>query len=229
MNAIHPSAVVGPEVVLGSGNVIGPGVVLLGPLVVGDDNWFGAHSVIGAPAEIRGIDHGAAWDGQVVGTGLTIGSRNVFREYVTIHQGHYATTQVGSDCYIMNKVYVGHDGTVEDGATMASSVTLGGHVTVGAGANLGMNCVVHQRRVIGPGAMVGMGSVVTRDLPPHAKAYGNPCRVRGANTVGMTRGGLPEEAASALASAYGSGVVPDAPVHPALDASWDWWRARCSG
>ena len=37
-NAIHPTAVLGPEVDLGSGNTIGPGVVLLGPLRIGDDN-----------------------------------------------------------------------------------------------------------------------------------------------------------------------------------------------
>ena len=67
-NSIHPSAVLGPGVHLGSGNTIGPGVVLLGPLHIGDDNWIGAHAVIGAPAEIKGIDHGAAWDGELVGT-----------------------------------------------------------------------------------------------------------------------------------------------------------------
>src|SRR3954465_7477678 len=110
MNRIHPTAVVGPEVHLGQGNTIGPGVVLLGPLWIGDDNWFGAQGVIGAPAEISGVHHGAAWDGDLVGTGLTIGSRNVFREFVTVHQGHYEQTSVGSDCYIMNKSYVAHDG-----------------------------------------------------------------------------------------------------------------------
>ena len=86
MNMIHASAVIGPGVDLGSGNTIGPGVVLLGPLQIGDDNWIGAHAVLGAPAEIKGIEHGAAWNGDLVGTGLTIGSGNVFREFVTVHQ-----------------------------------------------------------------------------------------------------------------------------------------------
>lgn len=228
MNTIHPSAVVSPEVVMGEGNVVGPGVVLLGPLTVGDGNWFGAHSVVGAPAEIRGIDHGAAWDGQLVGTGLTIGSRNVFREYVTIHQGHYDRTTVGDDCYLMNKVYIGHDGHIGDEVTMASSVTLGGHVHVGDGANLGMNTVVHQRRVIGPGAMVGMGAVVTRDIPPFAKAFGNPCRVQGANAMGMRRSGLPEEAVEFVADQYDRGLVPERDEPAALRTAWDWWRGEVS-
>ena len=226
MNFIHPSAVVGPQVELGSGNTIGPGVVLLGPLTIGDDNWVGAHTVIGAPAEIRGIEHGAAWDGDLVGTGLTIGSRNVFREYVTIHQGHYDRTVVGDDCYLMNKVYIGHDGHIADGVTMASSVTLGGHVHVGAGANLGMNTVVHQRRVIGPGAMVGMGSAVTRDIPPFAKSFGNPCRLRGANTVGMTHAGLPDEAIEFMSSAYARGETPVDGVPEAFAAAWSWWQTE---
>ena len=36
-NSIHPTAVLGPGVSLGSGNTIGPGVILLGPLHLGND------------------------------------------------------------------------------------------------------------------------------------------------------------------------------------------------
>lgn len=226
MNTIHPSAVVGPLVELGSDNTIGPGVVLLGPLTVGDHNWFGAHTVIGAPAEIRGIDHGAAWDGQVVGAGLRIGSRNVLREYVTIHQGHHDRTVVGDDCYLMNKCYVGHDGHLADGVTMASAVALGGHVHVGAGANVGMNTVVHQRRVIGPGAMVGMASVVTHDIPPFATSYGSPCRLRGANSIGMQRAGFPAAAVEFVTSAYARGQVPVDGVPETLRSAWSWWQSE---
>lgn len=74
--------------------------------------------------------------------------------------------------------------------TTASHVSLGGHVRVGDRANLGLDTVVHQGRAIGSLVMVGMGSVVTHDVPAFIKAYGNPCRVRGTNTVGMQRAGL---------------------------------------
>ena len=86
-NRIHDSAVIGPAVQLGRDNVVGPHVVLLGPLDIGNRNWFGSGCVIGAPPEIRGFDQGAAWDGDLVGEGVVIGDGNVFREFATVHQG----------------------------------------------------------------------------------------------------------------------------------------------
>jgi len=230
VNRIHPTAIVGPGVELGTGNVIGPYVVLLGPCRIGDDNWIGAHVVLGAPPEIRGHDHGAAWDGDLVGSGVEVGDRTTLREYTTVHSGSAHPTRVGSDCFIMNKVYIGHDGDIGDGVTMASTATLGGHVVVGDRANLGLGAIVHQRRVIGPGVMLGMGSVVTRDVPPFAKAFGNPARVQGVNTVGMTRQGLEESDAESLADRYaGSASGLDGWAAPdALRPAVEWWLARTS-
>lgn len=224
MNQVHPTAVIGDGVHLGADNVIGAYAVLLGPLRVGNGNWIGAHAMIGAPAEIRGIDHGGCDGG--TGTGIEIGSRNVIREHVTIHQGHYATTRIGNDCYVMNRIYVGHDGEIADRVTMASGVTLGGHVHVGHDANLGMGAIVHQRRVVGPAVMLGMGAVVTRDVPPYSKAFGNPARVRGANRIGMQRQNIAEQTIAVLDVAYGSGRIPHQAPDRALEPAWAWWRAE---
>ena len=49
--------------------------------------------------------------------------------------------------------------TIEDGCWLASNVVVCGGVTVGHGS------------------VIGAGSVVTRDIPPHSLAVGNPCRV----------------------------------------------------
>jgi UDP-N-acetylglucosamine acyltransferase len=69
-----------------------------------------------------------------------------------------------------------------------------------------------------------MGSVVTRDVPPFAKAYGSPCRVHGVNAVGMTRGGLPQEAVDFVSVAYGRGSAPRGPEPDVLRPAWQWWR-----
>ena len=209
-NSIHPTAQIAGDVQLGSGNTVGPFVVLTGPLVIGDGNWFGAGVVIGAPPEVRSWEHPRDADQPSSGNGIRIGDRNVLREYAQVHQGWHATTTICDDAFIMNQVYVAHDCMIGDGVTLASSVLLAGHVQLGAGANLGLGTAVHQRRYVGRGAMVGMGSVVTRDVPPYAKAYGNPARVRGANTVGMERAGIEEELIAEAAALYRGDLSRDA-------------------
>lgn len=190
MNKIHPTAIIGDQVKLGSGNTIGPYVVISGSVEIGDGNWIGPHTSIGGPPEIRESDLPDAWEnGSHVGT-VTIGSQNVIREGCTIHAGYFAGTQIANDCYIMNQTYIAHDCSIGDQATLSSHVALGGHVVIQAGANLGMSSVVHQRRIVGTGCMVGMGAMVTRDVKPFSKSYGNPCRIQGVNLVGMERFGL---------------------------------------
>ena len=227
MNQVHPSAVIGRDVELGDGNVIGPYTVIPGRVVMGDDNWIGPHVVIGAPAEIRGVDHGSAIGAP--GKGIRLGSRNVVREFTSVHQGHRSETAIGDDCYVMNSVYVAHDNLLADGVVIAAGAKLGGHVRIGAAANLGMGAVVHHRRVIGPLAMVGMGSVVTRDVWPYALVYGNPARVRGANRVGLQRAGFAEDVIERCHAAYiatqadeGASTVPAGLI---ATSDRNWWDA----
>jgi UDP-2-acetamido-3-amino-2,3-dideoxy-glucuronate N-acetyltransferase len=47
------------------------------------------------------------------------------------------------------------------------------------GASLGANCTIVCGHTIGRFAFVGAGAVVTRDVPDHALAVGNPARVTG--------------------------------------------------
>ena len=230
-NQVHGTAVIGPGVELGEGNVVGPYAVITGPCRIGDRNWIGAHAVIGAAPEIRGGPHGLPWGGEPVGAGLLIGDDTTLRELATVHGGTVRPTRIGSRCFVMNKVHVGHDAVVSDDVTLAAHASLAGHVEIGEGANVGLASAVHQRRVVGPGAMVGMGSVVTRDVPPWATAFGSPARVRGVNEVGMVRRGLGAPDVAALAERYASGAPAPGPWQPpeALRPAWEWWVARTTG
>lgn len=223
-NNVHATAVVGPGVVLGAGNVIGPYAVLYGPLRLGDRNWVGPHAVLGSPAQIRGGPHPAPQDAPPA-SGVLIRDDNVLREFVTVQQPSSGRTVIGSRCYLMTQSHVPHDAELGDGVTMANSVQLGGHTRVGDDATVGLGSVVHQRTLIGPGAMVGMGAVVTKDVPPYALAVGSPARVRGVNRVGMMRLGVPEESIEWLTGRYERAAldVRAADVTGSLQAAFAWW------
>lgn len=207
---------------LGDGITIGPGAVVLGPAVVEDDCWIGPHCVIGTPPEITSEPHNRAWDGELAHAGVHLGEGVTVRELSTVHQGSYRPTSIGAGTWLLNRAYVAHDCAVGAGVTLSAGVSLGGHVRVGDGVNLGMNAVVHQRRVVGPLSMVGMGAVVSRDVPPFAKAFGGPVRLRGVNAVGMSRAGFGEAAIRALADAYARSEVP-ADLPEELREAFAWW------
>lgn len=50
-------------------------------------------------------------------------------------------------------------------------------ITIQRNCWLAANVVVCGGVTIGEGSVIGAGSVVTRDIPPHSLAAGNPCRV----------------------------------------------------
>lgn len=207
MNNIHPTALISPNVVLGTGNVIGPNVVICGPAEIGNDNWIGPGSIIGTPGEYQGREHPVSWE-HGSGGSIKIGSRNVIREMVTIHVSADTSTSIGDDCYIMSKCYVPHDAVIEDEVKLATTVLLGGYVHVGKAAYIGMGAIVHQRLVIGAGSMVGMGSVVTRHVPPLAKAFGSPAVVRGINSMKFDYFSLPERDIENFQITYSIGELP---------------------
>lgn len=214
-NRIHPTAVIGAGVELGDDNVIGPYTVIAGPARIGDGNWIGPHVTIGTPGEDRTREHPAAWDAAPTsdpdhdGHGVVIGSSNKIREYVSVHQGTWRTTTIGSDSYCLRGSHIAHDCIVEDGCTIASNVITGGHCHIWSGANLGMATVLHQRVTVGPGAMLGMSSAVRKEVGAFTIAVGNPARTTGVNVMGLSRRGLDEATIEALGPwLKGKGELP---------------------
>lgn len=227
MNEIHPTAVIGRGVSLGSGNTIGPFAVIGGGARIGDGNWIGAHCIVGAPPEVRSEPQDVGWI-DAVESGVTIGDRNVLREAVQVHAGWKRVTKLGDDIFIMNQAYVAHDAQLDEGVTIASSATLAGHVHIERRVNLGMGVAVHQGRSVGAFAMVGMGAVVTRDLPPFTVSFGSPARPRRANIIGLERADIPREAIEWARAWVESGATADSlhSVPTTLRADVDAWLAR---
>jgi sugar O-acyltransferase (sialic acid O-acetyltransferase NeuD family) len=88
---------------------------------------------------------------------------------------------IGEACIVNTKASVDHDCRLGDGVHLAPGVTLAGCVSVGEATLIGPAAVVLPRLRIGANSIVGAGAVVTRDLPDHVVAYGNPARIVRAN------------------------------------------------
>jgi len=137
-------------------------------------------------------------------TEVRIGSRNAFFEYTTVHRASGAgnATIIGDDNFIMAYVHIAHNCRVGNGCIVTNGVQLAGYVELGDRANIGGLAGIHQFCRVGELAMVGACSYVNRDIPPYMLAAGNPCRVRGLNSVGLRRAGIGAVALAILRQAY---------------------------
>ncbi len=103
-----------------------------------------------------GINHHCTLDGGA--SGIVIGDNTRIGAYSTLYAFNHGTSP---DQLIREQT------TSSRGITIGSDVWLGAHVGVVDGVT------------IGDGSVIGMGSVVTKDIPPGAKAAGNPAKIIG--------------------------------------------------
>ncbi len=211
---VHPTAIihpdtrlaadvaVGPFAVIGPGVEIGPGTVIGAHAVIERDTALGSRCVVGTGAVLGADPQDLKYHGEP--THLEVGDETQIREYATLHRGTAATgrTVVGRRCYLMAYVHVAHDCVLEDGVVLANAVQLAGHVHVEAQASIGGLTPVHQFVRIGRLAFVGGGSRVPQDVPPFARAAGNPMKLYGINSTGLVRAGFPSEVRAALKHAF---------------------------
>lgn len=181
---IGPYAIIGPRVAVADGTRIGPRATIAQDTIIGKGCEIGVGAVLGTEPQDR------KYRGEQ--TQLVIGDETIIREYATLHRGTQASgrTAVGRRCYLMAYSHVAHDCILEDEVILANCVQLGGHVHVEAAAIIGGSSAVHQFVRIGTYAFVGGGSRVVQDVPPYTRAAGNPLKLYGINSVGLTRAGV---------------------------------------
>ena len=214
MNQIHPTAIVGQNVVMGSGNTIGPhailedgvklgsgntlyqGVTLCAGTAIGDNNQIHMHAVIGhAPQDL-------AYKNEPTFT--HIGDNNVIREFATIHRGTKAgtATHIGDNNYLMAYCHVAHNCLIHNYVILVNQASLTGHVEVEDRAFLSGMTGFHQFTRIGRLAMVSALSAANKDIPPYMIAGGRPAVVLGINVVGLRRAGISAAVREEIKKAY---------------------------
>lgn len=199
---------------MGEGNAIGPYSVIADGTRLGNHNWIGPHVVVGSPPQHRTVSHRHEWiePSGAVDWGVEIGSHCVIREFTAVQSGTKSVTQIGSGCFIMDKVHIAHDCAIGDHVTVAPGVVFGGHTRIGTGTNVGINASTHQFVSIGPGAMIGMGAVVLEDVECLAVVAGVPAKLRSVNRVGMQRLGFTSGDIARMSEALQNRESPDAAV-----------------
>jgi UDP-N-acetylglucosamine acyltransferase len=207
MNKIHPSAVIHPEAQLDPSVEVGPFCVIGKNVKVGKntklmshvilDGWteIGEENTIFPGASLGAIPQDLKYKGEK--THLVIGDRNIIRECVTMNLGTVqggGLTKVGNDNMIMAYAHIGHDCIVHNHVILVNYVGLGGHCVIEDWATLlGMTGAGQYLRV-GAHAYVGGQSALEKDIPPFSIAVGSrPCRLKGANIVGLRRRGIPAD------------------------------------
>lgn len=195
---VEANATIGPNVTIGRNCRIGASAVIDGLTTIGDETQIYPMASIGlAPQDLK-------YKGEP--TRLTIGQRNVFREFVTINRGTAGgggETRIGDDNLFMAYVHVAHDCHVGSQTIFGPHATLGGHVAVEDFANISAGSAVHQFCRIGQHGFVGGYSVVTKDALPFGRTVGSrPARIFGVNTIGLARRGVTMDTIAQLRRAY---------------------------
>ncbi|MBI2956945.1 MAG: acyl-ACP--UDP-N-acetylglucosamine O-acyltransferase [Acidobacteria bacterium] len=193
---IGPLCVVEEDVEVGEGTRLESHVVLHNGVRLGRDCHLHAGVILGHLPMVRGE--------RIERSYVTVGDRTVFFPHVTVERAHGEgeTTRIGSDCFIMTEVHIGHNSVLGNHVTLASGVALGGHSVDEDYAFLGGGAVQHQHVRVGRLAMVGGNVRIIQDVPPYLLTADFDVAAKGLNLVGLRRYGMAAEKIAALKRAY---------------------------
>ena len=193
---VHPTAIIEDEVEIGPDCEIAAYAVIKRFTRLGARNRVYEHAVIGGePQDVK-------FKGEK--SFLDIGDDNIIREFCTFHRanGEGQTTRIGSRNFFMVVVHVAHNCVIGDDNILANEVALAGHISLEDHVFISNNVGAHQFVRMGRYAMVGGKSKIVQDVLPFFITDGNPPRVRGINSVGLSRAGFSEAAKRELKNAY---------------------------
>jgi UDP-N-acetylglucosamine acyltransferase len=194
--SIGPYCVIGNNVAIGAGTRLQSHVVIEPYTTIGEECEIRQGAVLGGPPQ----DHKFKGERSY----LILGSRNIVREFVTIHRatGEEEATRIGDDNMIMAYCHIGHNAQLGSGITMANQVGISGHCLVEDRVVFGGIVGIHQFVRIGKFAMIGGMSKVVTDVPPFTMVDGRPIEVVNLNVLGLRRAGIPPKVRAGLKQAF---------------------------
>lgn len=156
---IHPTAEVSPRAQIGEGTKIWHSAQ------VREDARIGANCVLGKNV--------------YVDFGVTMGDNVKIQNNASVYHG----TVVEDGVFIGPHACLTNDklprAITAEGALKTDADWEVGRILVRHGASIGAGALVLPNVIIGRFALIGAGAVVTRDVPDHGLAVGNPARLAG--------------------------------------------------
>lgn len=153
--------------------------------------------------------HFFAHPSSIIDEGAVIGDDTKIWHFCHISSGANIgrNSSLGQNVYVGGKAKIGNNVKIQNNVSIYDGVTLEDYVfcgpsmvftndpmprskfprgkehylptTIKEGASIGANATIVCGHTIGKSAFIGSGSVVTKDVPNFALAYGNPARVHG--------------------------------------------------
>lgn len=179
---IHPSAIIGQNVVFGKGVVVGAGVRILHNVVIQDEVTIGARCIIKSGAVVGEDGFGFERDADGKALRLPHLGRVVIEEDVeigsltTVCRGTLGDTLIRRGAKIDDHVHIAHNVEVGEDAFVIACAEISGGVRIGAQAWVAPNASVLNQLKIGEKAVVGLGAVVVRNVDGKSIVAGNPAK-----------------------------------------------------
>ena len=172
---VHPSVVMGANVVIGADCLIMPGVVIYQNTTIGDRVIIHGNTVIGGdPFYYKKRPSG--YDKMVPGGSVVIEDDVEIGSLCSIDRGVSADTRIGQGTKIDNHVQVGHDTLIGRNCLIASQVGISGAVVIEDNVTLWGQVGVPSKLRIGAGAVVLGQSGLINSLEGGKTYFGSPAK-----------------------------------------------------
>jgi UDP-3-O-[3-hydroxymyristoyl] glucosamine N-acyltransferase len=182
-NSYSQSIVFGPDVYIGKNVTIGENTLIYPGVRILDDSVIGSNVVIKSNGVLGGSGFGYAirsgfpplriphLGNVIIGNGVEIGSNTA------IDRATFGSTVVEDFVKIDNGVHIAHNCRVGKRTLVIAHAELSGSVIVGHDSWIAPNVSIKESVKIGNNVIVGIGSVVLKDLPDNAVAFGVPAKI----------------------------------------------------
>ena len=180
---IHPSVLIGQNVLIEPGVEIGEGTQLYHNIILRRGVKIGKHCLIKSGSIIGEEGFGFERDerGDFIRMphrgSVRIGNQVEIGALVTVCRGALSDTIIEEGVKIDDHCHIAHHCHIQAQSLLTAGVILCGGVTIGTQCWIAPRATILNKVVVGDKALVGLGAVVTQDVATDATVFGNPAKV----------------------------------------------------